>query len=421
MQLIDQGRAHLASGEFNHATAAFWAATQQQPGLSAWFWLGTSLALAGDWEDLLRVVNGIKSPVLYFQYICVGLVERGAYDVLGRMHRSIPPNHVVSPVAAYYAGVSLIAAKHHVKSLEHFHMFSRQVMSKLHYYRPIFQGDENFNLIFRQGTLVEPLSYVAALDDGTIPVETPCPAMEFQQCVPLGGPAILFACCLNDLYFHRFADSLISTLHQACGAVELHFHVVGDQQDCLGLFATLEARYPAMTLGLSLEREPFARNSVYYACNRFIVLPKLIEAYDRNIMMLDADALVLQDISRLAEQLSSKTVAADFACFDTGRTEPASVYQATLMYFAKTPDCRAFLQLMRRYIFSKLGGSLTLSWMLDQAALFSVMCYLEGREGSAFTFQRLDKLTGGGLADFVDSAGTQAEKSSLMIAGSDST
>ena len=56
--------------------------------------------------------------------------------------------------------------------------------------------------------------------------------------------------------------------------------------------------------------------------------------------------------------------------------------------------------------------------MLDQAALFSVGVYFEGKANQAFAFQRLDQLTGGKLTDFVDDTGSQEEKRALMDAGS---
>ncbi len=417
MNQIEQGREHLANGDVKQAIVAFWAATQEVEGPEPWFELAVSLALASRSDDFLRVINIANPAVPFFHSICIDLMQRGEYQVLGQMHRSIPETHIISPVAIYFAGVSLIAEKRHVESLEHFHQFKLRVLNNLDHYRPLLE-DANFNVIFRQGTLVEPLNYVGALDDGELAVEEQDPVLEFQQLAPLSSSSVLFACCLNDLYFHRFSDSLVSSLSKACGEIDLHFHVIGDQKDCQDHFKALEQRYPAVTLGLSLERAPLARHSVYYACNRFIVLPQLIEAYGRNIIMLDADALVLEDLTALYERIVSGPGAADFACFDTGRTEPASIYQATLMYFAATPGCQAFLRLARRFIFSKLGNPPAINWMLDQAALLSVTLYLEGKGDPGFVFRRLDQLTGGDLSDFVDSAGTQEEKRALMHAGS---
>lgn len=417
MNQLEQGREHLANGDVKQAIVAFYAATQEQPSPRAWHELGVSLALAGRWEDVVRVVNIANPPVPFFHNLCLDLMQRGEYELLGQMHREIPETHPISPVAIYFAGVSLIAAKRHLESLAHFHEFKVRVLNNLDHFRPLL-ADSNFHVIFRQGTLVEPMNFVAALDDGTITVEEQDPTLEFQQMAPLESSSVLYACCLNDLYFLRFSDSLVAGLFQACGAVDLHFHVIGDPKDCREHFDALAKRYPEITFGLSFERIPLARHSVYYACDRFVVLPQLLDAYGRNIMMLDADALVLQDLTPIAERLGSGASAADFACFDTGRTEPASVYQATLMYFANSAACRAFLQLMRRFIFSKLGNPPGVTWMLDQAALFSVSLFLETADDRKFVFQRLDKLTGEDLSDFVDSAGTQEEKRSLMDAGS---
>ena len=421
MNQIDQGRAHLANGDVKEAIVAFWAATQEEEGPEPWHALGLSLSLAGRWEDLLRVVNIANPAVPFFHNICIDLMERGEYRALGEMHLHIPETHIISPVAIYFAGVSLIADKRPVESLEHFHQFKLRVLNNLDHFRPLLQ-DANFHVMFRQGTLVEPLSFVAGLDQGAFAIEERDPALEFEQKCAADGSSALFACCLNDLYFLKFADTLVSSLLKACGPVSLHFHLIGDRKECLDRFRALEAQYPDVSLGLSLEREPLARHAIYYACNRFIVVPQLIAAYDHDLMMLDADAIVQQDLGVLRQRLAGDPAAgqgaADFACFETGRTEPASVNQATLTYFANSPGSQAFIRLLRLYVFAKLDQPPELTWMLDQAALFSVALYLEDKAEQAFAFQRLDQLTGCDLADYVLSAGTQDEKRALKQAGS---
>lgn len=417
MNQLEQGRAHLANGEVKEAIVAFWAATQEDESVTPWYGLALSLALAGRWEDFVRVVNIAEPMVTFFHSICVDLMQRGEYQALSEMHRSIPETHVISPVAIYFAGVCLIAEKRYVEAMEYFQLFRQRVLANQEHYRTLLQ-ESDFNLIFRQATLVEPPNLVAALEQGTIAVEEADPVLTFHQKASVSDSAPLFACSLNDLYFLRFSETLVSSLAQRCGKVCLHFNVIGDRSDCLDHFKALEARYPEVSLGLSIEREPLARHSAYYACSRFIALPQLFEAYERNIMMLDADAVPLQDLTPLYQRLSAGQDACDFACFDTGRTEPASVYQATLMFFARTPGCEAFVRLVRRFVFLKLDSPRTLTWLLDQASVFSVSLFLETQDERTFAFQRLDRLTGCDMADFVDSAGTDEEKVSLRHEGS---
>lgn len=416
MNGIEQGRAHLANGDFEQAIVAFWTAARTEGSINACIHLGATLAQAGRWDELVRVVEAGCPPVLLFHQVCLALMRRGAYRTLGQIHREIPETHVVAPLGCYFAGVALIAEGRLVESLEWFNRFKLMVLHNIAHYRPLLP-DQAFNVLFRQGTLVEPAAYVAALDDGSLAVAECDPQVMVRQRAETAKSSCLFACCLNDLYFLRFADSLAASLAAACGKVDLHFHVVGQQKDCSALFAALEARYPEIGFGLSLEPEPLAAHAIYYACNRFVVMPQLVDVYGRDIIMLDADGLVQQDLTALYEDLRSAVPAADFACFDTGRTEPASVYQATLMYFADSPGCRDFVRLLRRFVFSKLGHPPEVTWMLDQAALFSVGLYLERKEGGDFRFCRLNRLTGCDLSEFAQSVDAEDDKHALIEAG----
>lgn len=414
MNLTEVGLAHLARGELDQAVAAFWAATRQDGERQPWLELAVALALAGRWQELDSLVTATGEPVRFFHTVCLHLMRLGEYEILGRARAGMPAAGEAYPVAVYFAGVRAVAAKDHAGALRHFAAFKALVLAEPARFEPLL-ADPNFSVMHRQGVLVEPPDYVAALDEGGRAADGPEPAIVWRREAAVEGTPPLFACCLNDLYFLRFAVGLVGSLARACGRVALHFHVVGSQADIAEAFAALEARHPDIPLGLSLEPEPLLSTNVYYSCNRFLVMPRLAAAYRRDIVMLDADALVRADLVGLCGRLAPDC---DFACFDTGRTEPASVYQATLMYFAYSPGCRAFVRLLRRFISAKLYDRRSARWSLDQAALFSVSTYLEAHPGRAFVFQRLDRLTGLTLDDVVTSDGSPAEKRGLMSEGS---
>ena len=413
---MEQGKARLAEGDLDGAITAFWEATQAQDGLEPWFELAMGLAKAHRWAEFLSVVETKDPQVLFFKDICLRLRVQEEFELLLEMNRALPETHIIAPLADYYAGAALIGQKRYLESLDYFHRFKLLVMHNIALYRPLLEN-WRFRLVFRQGTLPEPPAYVAALDDGSAAVEDRTPKVLFQQRAESGHSPVLYACCLNDIYFLRFAESLVETMTESCGQVDFHFHIAGKQKDCRPLFESLEKRFPQVSLGLSLEPEPPVCSAIYYACDRFVVMPQLAEVYDRDVIMLDADGLVRRDLSDLYRKIVSESPRPDFACFDTGRTEPASVYQATLMYFANTEGCRNFLRLIARFVFSKLNRPPEVSWLLDQSAMFSVALYLENTEGKDFVFRRLDELTGEDLGLYVDSAGTEEEKEVLMKAG----
>jgi len=104
---------------------------------------------------------------------------------------------------------------------------------------------------------------------------------------------------------------------------------------------------------------------------------------------------------------------ADFACFDTGRNEPASVYQASVMYFPKRLGTAAFLSMLQRFVSSKLDTPPFMSWMLDQAAMYSVLTLL-ARNQPSFRFVDFGKALGKGLGDVTRQLSTEAEKNAIM-------
>ncbi len=72
----------------------------------------------------------------------------------------------------------------------------------------------------------------------------------------------------------------------------------------------------------------------------------------------------------------SKAQGVYFACYRIPHTEPGPVYQACIMVFPNTDKTRDFARKLSRFILAKLDLPSMLSWVLDQAALFSVLAML---------------------------------------------
>ena len=91
-----------------------------------------------------------------------------------------------------------------------------------------------------------------------------------------------------------------------------------------------------------------------------------MQTYGRTIVFLDLDVTP----RRAAPDFHGLAEARDFSCFETGRTEPASVCQASVLVWGTgAGDC---LRALQAYCWSELANPPTVTWMLDQAALFSV-------------------------------------------------
>ncbi len=149
----------------------------------------------------------------------------------------------------------------------------------------------------------------------------------------------------------------------------LHFHIINFDRKCASVIYNIRSTYVELKVNISSELHETWHNPVYYACNRFLIVSKLLNFYSINhIYTIDADSRLLHDLSNSIPTSENY----DFCCFTTGRCEPASVFQATLMMFSKTTLTERFLNILRIFLFAKLNRPKVFTWMLDQAALYSV-------------------------------------------------
>jgi hypothetical protein len=79
------------------------------------------------------------------------------------------------------------------------------------------------------------------------------------------------------------------------------------------------------------------------------------------------------------------------------RNEPASIYQASIMHWPDRPATRVFLDRLMHFCWEELRNPSRTSWMLDQAALFSLV----GDSAALPRFGDYAQLTGSGLDDWV--------------------
>ena len=133
---------------------------------------------------------------------------------------------------------------------------------------------------------------------------------------------------------------------------------------------------------------------------------------DDLIMISDIDGLFKTDLYQLLEYTKDH----DFSCFSCEKNEPASKYQAGITCFANNNQTFKFAQLLSKFIRLKIHLPDGISWMLDQAALFSVIKYLE-QDGN-FKFNDISENTGLKLTHFFKPYDNQREKLKLMRLGS---
>lgn len=361
-------------------------------------------------RQILDVVaqRGLPMPVVA-RRACRNMLNLRKTAGLLALAEQAPAGHPLAILALYHAACAVMMDGARDRALGLFERFRHQVRD---YFSVVpFTMDDNFNVLFRQGTLVLPAASVAARLAGQqdLPPVVTGFAVE-RQAVPTGA---VYVACADGRYIERFAAGFAAALDRPGAA--LHLHVVNPTPAAEALLAALPGRLTAASLGLSRSEDRHYGHATAYACARFYLMPALLDLYDRPLVALDIDVAPLAPVARLESGALAEAV--DFAVFETERDEPASVYQASVMLFPPNAACRRFLDALQRFCTPRLGMPVRLNWQLDQAALLSVLNW-QVETGQAFRFRTLNDLLGCRFADAVTSVADEMEKLGIKEAAS---
>ncbi|HEX3973828.1 MAG TPA: hypothetical protein VHX19_21015 [Stellaceae bacterium] len=412
---VDERAFGLADLDRNDAAGAvshFWAALASGAAAAdVPHYLGLSLCLSGDDGGFLRLAEACQGgpdvQLDFYQTILLDTMKHEAWDALLRHAGNVPPATRFHAVATYYAGCAELTRGRHDRALQHFSSFRRDVLSR-HKEFPLLTNSK-INLIFRQACLLETPEAIAEL--------MTLPEANFARGRPrlhrpgngAGAAEHVFLCCCDVAYFKRFAAELCRSMQRWRPDALLHFHVANLDDETAATAAEL-ANSHALAVNVSGETAPVWSHNVYYACNRFLVAPTIMDWYQKPLLILDADSLILGDLHEITDALPGY----DFACFETGRTEPASMFQATITHFANNERARHLLEILARLMIPKLDMPWSLSWMLDQAALYSAIRYAE-RFAPEIRVGDLKAITGRDLRSFIGGLGCEEEKWQMMV------
>jgi hypothetical protein len=364
-------------------------------------------------KELVAIANHAQavtgSAVALLAAVLRSQLQAAEYRAIVFAHDALPRDHGCWIVAKYYRGCVEIAQGHHDDALRHFTEFRRALPA----YAGIidfFDGGA-FNMMFRQGVTVGDQATVEARITRAVPEhDWPAPLVMVQPATDRAGvrsPGPVFFASCNGIYFDHFARPFLAALARLPEPRPVHLHVIEPTAESMAAFPGLAAD-AGVAVGLSTEAAGRYSSCTYFACSRFFVAPRLIEAYGGPVVSLDIDIAIRPEIQRLYGLESTL----DFACFNTGRTEPASVYQASVMVFTATPNGRAFIDGLQRYCLPKLGQPDAVNWMLDQAALISVRNGFD-RRNRGLRFLELDRALGLDLAQVCEPIAHEDEKQAM--------
>jgi len=353
-----------------------------------------ALVMLGRFDDVLRLADHLNATAGAGKgWIAVAcalhrLLAERRYGQLLALCEGIPvdsPGHILT---VYYAGCSRMMLDEMAEALERFDWFRRHV--RFYADHIAFALHPLLNMIYRQGRMT------AAPDEIDRRLELPVGRAAVEhlgELAPSGeGEAALFS-CLDDQYFSLFGPGFVEANRELNPDTPLLLHVIAPSEVTRQRLIELTQRWPGL-FAASVEPEPLFRTVTYYASARFFVADRLMERHGRPLISLDGEIKVAVESLTLAAACRHL----DFACFGTGRDEPGSVWQASVMWFGQGPATRRFLATLQAYCWPELDHPSLMTWQLDQAALLACRHFFQIR-GLDLAFGDLREVLGLQLAD----------------------
>jgi hypothetical protein len=369
--LVEQAVGHLNARRYAEAAAAYLAAVNAQPAdEEAWRGLALALALQGRLGDLVGLADyrqRRRGDGFLFCHEALGLLlTYRLHGHLKALDDALPDESAYKASSLYQAACADLLDGAEDAAFDRLDRFKAIVASRADAL-PI-GADSHFNIAYRQGTLIEDWRFVAGLVE---PADRAgrLPELVFEHDAGAGErPSVLATAC-DARYFERFAPGFVASAVAHMPGAAVHFHVMEADEASRALFRRLAAEAPGLSLSLSTEAESPFKSGAYYASARFLVGPALVRRYGRPLVLLDADVEVEQSL----DPLVAATDGLDFACFRHDGAGPCSRYPAVLGVVRPSPGGLELLERIRSFVLAKLEIEWPFNWMLDQAALGSVI------------------------------------------------
>jgi tetratricopeptide (TPR) repeat protein len=366
--LAEKGVAQLNDRHFDDAVASFLAVLHLDPRHEqAWLGAGLALALGGKLVDFVGLADHrqrvIGDGFLFFHAAVGTLMTYRLYDHVQALARSLPPAGPYGSSAAYHAGCAYLLQGDEDTAFHYFAAFKLAIAGQDLPIGP----ESHFNVAYRQGSLIEDRDYVAALSTFE-DVRARLPVPVFETPARAQSDTVLATAC-DHRYFSRFAPGFARSAAEHLGPATLHFHVIEPAAETYALLAELAATSPGLVLNLSTEAAGPYKSGAYYASSRFLIGPALLGRYGKRLVLTDTDVEFVAPL----DDLLAATAPYDFAGFRHDGAGPCSRYPAVFTAWAPTASGVSLLDRVGRFVLSKLEIKWPFNWMLDQAALGSVL------------------------------------------------
>lgn len=207
-------------------------------------------------------------------------------------------------------------------------------------------------------------------------------------CGEAAGRVVIFVSG-DPAYLRRFLHALLNSASRN-GGIEclFHVHVVNPDAGTLGEIGRMGETL-AVDLHCSWEHPtlpPGDGARTYYACARFLQLPRLLETYRAPLLMLDLDQLVVGGIKGIQSAMAARDLG--MVRWHATRWDPWDTYSASAIWYQPTPAAMAFAERTSLYVAEGLASGRP-QWFLDQCALFCVRAWM-ARRGNDVSIEMLD-------------------------------
>jgi hypothetical protein len=312
-----------------------------------------------------------------------GLGEAGQFQCLEALAAAVPANNLCYPIALYYAGFAALRDRRESLGFARVAEASRLALQ----FRSVYaEAGLVRRLLFMPALLTDHSGFdeIAGLSreqawQGVAPIEWRFPPARRL------GLTVLAAC--NGPYFLEYAGTFCAALDRLGLALNLHLHVAQADAACLALMAELSGQCRTVVPSFSTEQPDRFDDAVSYSCLRFLQAAAIQDYFDSDLFISDVDNLLQPGFAALIPDCRR---AYDFLCEDIGSIFPNLCFRAGLVYAARSPAGRHFLELLGRAVVARLSRSRV--WTVDQASLFCCDCYL--RAGTpGFRSGRLAEVT----------------------------
>lgn len=290
-------------------------------------------------------------------------LKEGNQQAIQSFYAAMPEDFAFRGIVEY--GLACIAGQ--ALQLDALSRWMRQGMRHIAQAMPLLRRDKRFvqavlPFFIQQAFLYEPADY----DPGDL---IPEPQIEFlppQPPMASTDGAMVFTAA-NGIFFDHFFPAFAKSLRHVDKTAVLHAHVINPT---LGSQEIMEEMRHDKNIRFS--RETADRERSYFACNRFLTLPTLLERYGRPIIVSDIDTLFTASPAPLLKAANQDVC---FGYFKKPGPAPSLLYHAQLLVFRPTIVCQVFLDTLTRFIRAKLAEHDV--WLIDQTALLRAAATLQ--------------------------------------------